>query len=260
MSKKKKNSNWIYALIFIGVICLWSLCWYLVVININDNDSWPHRGQFGDMFGAVNALFSGLAFAGIIITILLQRDELGLQRIELELTRTELQLTRKEFKDQNDTLSIQRFENTFFNLLSLHNRLIEDAKGREFFDSLKDQLKDVFGGNGPISKEYLKDLSEKYNSVLDKSFINLFLESVCRMVDFINDSDLIYENEKPFYYSIIESSLSDSERIVIYYHTILSDRNERVIKKLLDVNAKDGFFTNLYVPFFDANHSELSPF
>lgn len=53
-------------------------------------DDWEKRGQFGDLFGAVNALFSGLAFAGVIVTILLQREELRLQRLELSQTRAEL--------------------------------------------------------------------------------------------------------------------------------------------------------------------------
>lgn len=51
---------------------------------------WTTRGQFGDVFGAANALFSGLAFAGLIYAILLQREDLVLQRTELELTRQEL--------------------------------------------------------------------------------------------------------------------------------------------------------------------------
>jgi len=54
---------------------------------------WSDRGQFGDMFGAVNALFSGLAFTGVIIALVFQRRELELQRIELELTRKELKRT-----------------------------------------------------------------------------------------------------------------------------------------------------------------------
>jgi ABC-type multidrug transport system fused ATPase/permease subunit len=33
------------------------------------------RGLFGDMFGAVNALFSGLAFAGIVFTLFQQRKQ-----------------------------------------------------------------------------------------------------------------------------------------------------------------------------------------
>jgi hypothetical protein len=45
------------------------------------------------MFGAANALFSGLAFAGVIVAILLQRNELELQREELALTRHELART-----------------------------------------------------------------------------------------------------------------------------------------------------------------------
>ena len=44
-------------------------------------------GQIGDMFGAVNSLFAGLAFAGLIFTMLMQKDELSLQREELILQR-----------------------------------------------------------------------------------------------------------------------------------------------------------------------------
>jgi len=40
-------------------------------------------GTFGDSFGAINALFSGMAFAGVIVAILMQREELRLQRQEL---------------------------------------------------------------------------------------------------------------------------------------------------------------------------------
>jgi hypothetical protein len=42
------------------------------------------------MFGAVNTLFSGLALAGVVYAILLQRRELALQREELSMTREEV--------------------------------------------------------------------------------------------------------------------------------------------------------------------------
>lgn len=61
---------------------------------------WPERGQFGDVFGAANALFSGLAFAGLIYTIHLQRLDLGLQRTELELTRQELKRSADAQREQ----------------------------------------------------------------------------------------------------------------------------------------------------------------
>lgn len=68
------------------VIIFWSLSWWLL-----GDKSFDERGTFGDMFGAVNALFSGFAFLGVIYAILLQRTELSLQRAELSLTRQELQ-------------------------------------------------------------------------------------------------------------------------------------------------------------------------
>jgi phosphotransferase system glucose/maltose/N-acetylglucosamine-specific IIC component len=47
-------------------------------------------GVFGDSFGVLNALFSGLAFSILIVTVLLQREELRLQREELKENREEL--------------------------------------------------------------------------------------------------------------------------------------------------------------------------
>lgn len=87
-TKHKSKSN----LIFIWMLAIVSLLWftnmYLVVFE-NKKDSDFDKGTFGDMFGAVNALFSGLAFAGLIYTAMMQREELKLQREELGLTREE---------------------------------------------------------------------------------------------------------------------------------------------------------------------------
>ena len=61
---------------------------------------WEVRGQFGDLFGSINALFSGLAFVGLIYAILLQQNELSLQRKELQLQREEMQKSREELAEQ----------------------------------------------------------------------------------------------------------------------------------------------------------------
>lgn len=50
----------------------------------------------GDAFAAVSALFSGLAFVGVIGAILLQRNQIMLQAQELRLQREELALQREE--------------------------------------------------------------------------------------------------------------------------------------------------------------------
>jgi hypothetical protein len=92
---------------------------------------WPERGQFGDQFGAVNALFSGLAFAGVIVTILLQREELQLQRQELEQTREELRRSASAQEASEKALAAQaeaskqsaKLSRTEFLLLHYSNRL-----------------------------------------------------------------------------------------------------------------------------------------
>ena len=58
-------------------------------------DDWNSRGTFGDLFGAVNALFSGLAFAGLLYTINLSKKDLEIQRQEIEINRKELIKSRK---------------------------------------------------------------------------------------------------------------------------------------------------------------------
>jgi len=131
---KSKTKNWTLAIIaFDFVIIAWLFSWSLIV----DIPGWSPtiRGQFGDMFGAVNSLFSGLAFAGVIIAIVLQSRELELQRQELKLNRKELKATtdqlqgqKEQMELQNENLRKQNFENTFFQMVRLHNDIIQNMK------------------------------------------------------------------------------------------------------------------------------------
>lgn len=47
-------------------------------------EDYSKSGTFGDSFGVLNTLFSGLAFAGIIVSIKMQNDEMREQRKELQ--------------------------------------------------------------------------------------------------------------------------------------------------------------------------------
>lgn len=87
ITKVESDKLWPLIILFILISVTWAVSFLFVYNNIS---SWTNRGTFGDSFGAVNALFSGLAFGGIIYTILLQRKELTLQRQELAETRVEL--------------------------------------------------------------------------------------------------------------------------------------------------------------------------
>lgn len=91
-------------LIVVCVVSLWILSALLIPFISSD---WAVRGQVGDMFGAVNSLFSGLALAGIVYAILLQRQELELQRKELAMTRAELRRSAEAHERSQATLARQ---------------------------------------------------------------------------------------------------------------------------------------------------------
>lgn len=85
MNKPKSNIGLLTKMIIL-VLIIWILSTILIIFGL---DNWSDRGTFGDLFGAVNALFSGLAFAGLIYTIVLQKQGLKIQRNEISLNRNE---------------------------------------------------------------------------------------------------------------------------------------------------------------------------
>jgi len=165
------------------------------------------RGLFGDQFGGINALFTGLAFAGLIITIILQSQELRLQR-------QELRETRNEFIQQNETLKLQRFENTFFNLLDVHNKIVDNLKyrypesgvfggsatmeGRSAFRMMYRSLQKktiLIANPNDMSKEDFEKLTKIYKIAItennDLSNITYYFQSLATVLEFIATSDLL---------------------------------------------------------------------
>ena len=70
----------LFAVLSLIIIAIWFALWGLITRGYGNPDT---PGNFGDMFGAANALFSGLAFAGVVVAIFMQRRELELQREEV---------------------------------------------------------------------------------------------------------------------------------------------------------------------------------
>lgn len=87
MADKGRISLALVVALIAGFVLLQIL--YALILSRNFS-TWAERAQFGDSFGAVGVLFSGLALAGVVVTVWLQRQELAIQREELELTREEL--------------------------------------------------------------------------------------------------------------------------------------------------------------------------
>lgn len=133
-------------------------------------------GTYGDSYGSLNTLFSGFAFAVLIISMFMQRQELKAQREELAAQRGELTAQRKE-AEQSNKIAEQQREITQQQAI-LINQQIDEAKVQNFyfvlfkyFENLEStistmQVKGKFGGSqlrGPeififFSHEFLSSL------------------------------------------------------------------------------------------------------
>lgn len=68
---------------------------------------WAHRGVVGDSFGAINALFSGLALAGVLFTIFLQRAESKGQTEDFNKQLDEIKKQTAAFSSQVEQSKLQ---------------------------------------------------------------------------------------------------------------------------------------------------------
>lgn len=269
MKKITENQENDFGMWFWGVIItLLIICsWIGTLFLLKDYPS-DVRGTFGDMFGSINALFSGLALAGIIFTILLQRKELMLQRKELSDTR-------EEFKIQNVTLRLQRFENTFFNLLSLHHQIVNAididvrmAKSQEGssvfvhppeYETVMFKGRDVFSKRFEQLREHLKQDNEftyLYSLAYDliKSDFGHYFRNLYRIIKLVKktefhsyselglNSNSVHDNEsyeqlnfntRYKYTSMIRAQLSDDELLWLFYNG-LSENGKDKFKPLIE--------------------------
>src|SRR5262245_58800914 len=123
-----KDSRPVEKLVWLGLMAslvffAWAIFPYLLPIPPSSA-----AGQFGDSYGALNTLFSGLAFAFLGFTLWQQREEIRLQKIDVEQNQQLIRGQQEELKKQNETLSQQQFESTFFQMLSLYNQIADSIK------------------------------------------------------------------------------------------------------------------------------------
>ena len=208
-------------------------------------------GTFGDSFGALNTLFSGLAFTGIIVSIFLQSKELS-------ETRSEIKAQGAQFQLQTEALTKQVFESTFFQLLNLHNEITQSISlepsglyserkphitGRV---ALKDLYMTKFGENVFIyelglndkdcpadTNEYYLMFHEVYGSQLGHYFRNIY-----QILKFVDESPAI---NKKFYTNLLRAQLSSYELALLFFNCLSSLGVER-FKPLIE---KYEFFEHL---------------
>lgn len=233
LDKIKKAS---FTFIIIGVILLIIFIYTILWLCFDCKFHPSNLIYFSDKFEAINALFSALAFAILIVTMYFQKKELELQRQELENTREELKGQKEASQKQNEILQIQRFETTFFNQLEYFDRLTKsfsyseerskniattETEIREYYDyaAFTKAYYNISIGKNEISKSI-----DKASLFLHKLFakdhyqLRFYFQKFIDIIEFV-EKNSFEPKDKYFYISIIRNKLTTQQLVLLlYYH------------------------------------------
>lgn len=205
-------------------------------------------GEFGDQFGVLNSLFSGLAFVILIYTLRQQEEQIRLQREDLQNQKEDLKLQREEmqrqceeqkrqadeFEKQNQLMEIKTFESFFYNYL---NQITELKK-----DIIKNEIK-YHNSIYPLIEglvESLHCLSYDINNKIIQSNIKWSLNIMKPYGDslYILFQDILnrkFEKDRKYLYlRIIFTSLNKSDREAIWFYGKFFKYNKIVLELELD--------------------------
>ncbi|ALN64451.1 hypothetical protein GLA29479_3598 [Lysobacter antibioticus] len=181
--------------------------------------------EFGDYVGGtLNATFAFLALIALALT-------LRVQSIELKLSTEELRRSAKALDEQNKSLATQTFENTFFQLIRLHNDIVSSLdlrsagqvtiQGRDCFSVFRKRLMNEMlklrrGDYHPDEDEGFHTCYEEFWKQNEQNLGHYF-RHLYRIYKFLDESDITNKNS---YSGIVRAQLSSSELTLLHYNGI----------------------------------------
>lgn len=225
-NKSKKDTRRLLLRTIIPAVLFVLFAWGVTWFSMWDIDL-ETRGTFGDMFGGLNALFSGLAFAGVIIAIVLQTKELELQRQELEETRAEIRGQKEQLEAQAATMKKQAFETAFFRLLQNLGNIVgvttlntptgNDYSSHHAFEMFFTYVVPDYYAQNTSPENSIEDNARnaflKINDVVRFPF-DPALDMIASLLIIIDSEDSI---KKEVYFNLVMSSLTDYEKTMLFY-------------------------------------------
>ncbi len=230
---RKPNFNNGLLLLFIVIfiiLTLWMLPKYYFI-------TWKKisEGNIADYYTAIGALFSGLSIPFIIYTLFQQQKE--------------IQKQDENYQNQRKLDEVKRFENTFFQLVNLHNdivnRLLSKSDANVFYFSYR-LLKAIYDEKAgfsyvsPASGEILlreerpeKDI-EQEKSLIEESYLDYFqnhngsslshyFRNLYHIYKLIYLTESINKRQKQLYANILRAQLSDYEIYLLFYNSFVED-------------------------------------
>lgn len=139
MHAGKNPVPWVFCGPVIAILVLFVL--FITVSSLSGVEV-GKRGVYGDSFGVITSLFTGLGFAGLTITLVIQQMQIGKQEHESQAAKNEL--------------ATERYEATLHQLLTLYKNSVESVVIKN--DGVKVEGLDAIGlANNKILKTLRKN-------------------------------------------------------------------------------------------------------
>lgn len=146
------------------IIAVWMLTWwgFHCVYNHDKLSTWITPNEFGDMFGALTCLFSGIAIAGVIAMLRQQHEEMKETRDEFAAQTEQFEAQTKQFQEQIELARQAQLRDDFYRRLELLIKL-EDSllyfANENFSDTCTIKTPKEKHGKGAFDYYYTSNMS-----------------------------------------------------------------------------------------------------
>ncbi|WP_438752209.1 putative phage abortive infection protein [Pararhizobium sp. O133] len=228
-ANENSKANLYHLFLIAGAFCVIILLAAIIVALVGVGQG---GGTFGDFIGGtLNPILTFLTFMALLITIVLQQKELA-------ETRKELAASARALEDQHRSLDRQNFETTFFQMLTLHNTIVNsidlfysgresnlgiisekaqprETKGRDCFKQFYTNYTDAY--NSATGQNERKRLQAAYDEFWEKRQQDLahYYRYLYNVLRFVYDYQGI--DDKLRYVKLLRAQLSDYELVMLFY-------------------------------------------
>jgi hypothetical protein len=213
MLKDRFWLGWVIALVVISIVGCYGAYYYFLftgfdsALDENGLLKGVRSGTFGDAFGALNALFSGLAFSGVLVTILLQRQDLKEGQVES---------------------SRQQIESQFYNMLRLQQEVVSGfdihnrkqgiiIQGRDCFRTWYREMGSNYSMHLNLESSRRIGMSFAHVWDLHRGDMSIYFRSLYNIFKLVSSSEHV---DKRWLGNVARSLISDFELVMIFYNCL----------------------------------------
>lgn len=212
--------HWRSLMFGLSLIIIFSLSYPYILKCISHSRSYSEMGSYGDLYGGLNAFFAGCAFIGLVITILLQIQE--------------MRDARKDFRAQANLMLRQNINACMFDQINfmygMRDKIMRDTKSSSSIETIVDNLEYI----ADFSRKQMHDKQKLVDDEVVKKINNLrvglnahyswssFFVQWCMRIDRIAPAAEVgadVNNEYKYYYW---DCIQNVDQLLIYLNSLIS--------------------------------------